>query len=165
MLAMNDLRWFVAHTKPRCEKKLATWCSKESLQSTLPCFRTVHKYRGKVVTFEKPLFPGYLFLELRESETRRVAQSDYTVRVLTVADQVLFHAQLTDIVKALEVCPEIRVVPEIGEGSRVRVKRGPLRGMEGWVEKRHGPATVLFRLDFIGQAAAVTMEAWDLEPA
>jgi transcription antitermination factor NusG len=165
MLTMNDLRWFVAHTKPRCEKKLASWCARESLQSTLPCFRTVHKYRGKVVTFEKPLFPGYLFLELQPSDSKRVSQSDYTARVLTVQDQDLFRSQLADILKALETCPEIRMVPEIGEGSRVRVKHGPLRGLEGWVEKRHGPSTVLFRLDFIGQAAAVTMEAWDLEPA
>jgi len=37
--------------------------------------------------------------------------------------------------------------------------------MEGWVEKRYGLTTVLFRLDFIGQAAAVRLEAWELEPA
>ena len=40
---------------------------------------------------------------------------------------------------------------------------GPLRGIEGWVEQRHGMSTVLLRLDFIGQAAAVKMEATDLE--
>jgi transcription antitermination factor NusG len=86
-------------------------------------------------------------------------------RVLVVHDQETFQRQLNDILQALEVSSEIQVVPEIGEGTRVRVKHGPLRGMEGWVEKRYGMTKVLFRLDFIGQAAAVSLEAWELEPA
>ena len=48
---------------------------------------------------------------------------------------------------------------------RVQIKSGPLRGLEGWVEHCYGPTTVLLRLDFIGQAAAVKVEAWDLEPS
>jgi len=162
---MDDLEWFVAHTRPRCEKKLLDWCQREGYEATLPCYRTEHKYRGKIARFEKPLFPGYLFLRLREGQSRKVSQSDYVARVLTVMDQEIFARQLTDILEALEKCSDIQVVPEIGEGSRVRVKHGPLRGMEGWVEKRHGMSTVLFRLDFIGQAAAVRLEAWELEPA
>jgi hypothetical protein len=39
-----------------------------------------------------------------------------------------------------------------------------LQGVEGWVEKRHGPAVVLLRVDFINQAAAVKLEADMLEP-
>jgi hypothetical protein len=42
---------------------------------------------------------------------------------------------------------------------RVKVKSGPLRGLEGWVEQRYGMTTVLLRLDFIGQAAAVKLQA------
>ena len=162
---MNELSWFVAHTRPRCEKKLVGWCQREGLQTTLPRYHTVHKYRGKVVRFEKPLFPGYVFLHLADGRQRFVAQNDYVARVLVVHDQQVFENQLSDILQALEAASEIQVVPEIGEGSRVRVKHGPLRGMEGWVEKRYGMTTVLFRLDFIGQAAAVKLEAWELEPA
>ena len=51
----------------------------------------------------------------------------------------------------------------IGAGARVKIKQGPLRGIEGWVESRYGMNTVLLRLDFIGQAAAVKMEAEELE--
>ena len=58
----------------------------------------------------------------------------------------------------------MQVAPDIGEGSRVRIKSGPLQGVEGWVEKRHGVNVVLLRLDFINQAAAVKIEADLLEP-
>ena len=46
---------------------------------------------------------------------------------------------------------------------RVRIKAGPLQGIEGWVEERYGLSTVLLRLDFISQAAAVKVEADTLE--
>ncbi len=163
---MSDLplEWYVAHTRPRCEKKLTQYCERESIPATLPCYQAVHKYRGKTVTFDKPLFPGYVFLQLYATQRQPVYQSDYLANLLSVPDQVHFAEQLEDILQALDSNLEIRLAPEIGEGSRVLIKTGPLRGMEGWVEKRYGMTTVLLRLDFISQAAAVKMEAWELEP-
>ncbi len=160
---MNDLRWLVAHTRPRCEKKLVQFCEREQLATTLPCYRAVHKYRGKTAVFEKPLFPGYVFLQLLPSQRQKVYQSDYVANLLEVIDQNLFARQLGDVLRALETNLEIRLAPRIGEGTRVRIIRGPLRGVEGSVEQRYGMTTVLLRVDFISQAAAVKLQAEDLE--
>jgi hypothetical protein len=65
--------------------------------------------------------------------------------------------------KALDTELEIVLAPEIGPGSRVKVKSGPLRGLEGWGEERYGMTTALLRRGFIGQAAAVKLQADDLE--
>jgi transcription antitermination factor NusG len=160
---MGDLLWFVAHTRPRCEKKLAEYCEREKLLTTLPCYRAAHKYRGKTVVFHKPLFPGYLFLQIAGEKRNQVYQSDYVANVLEVYDQDVFARQLQEILLALETDLEIRLAPDIGKGMRVKIKHGPLRGVEGWVEERYGMNTVLLRLDFIGKAAAVKVEALDLE--
>jgi transcription antitermination factor NusG len=76
-----------------------------------------------------------------------------------VYDQETFVRQLEDILKALEANVGVRLAPAIGEGMRVRIKSGPLQGIEGWVEDRYGMSTVLLRLDFINQAAAVKLDA------
>jgi transcriptional antiterminator RfaH len=146
---VSDLLWFVAHTRPRCEKKLVQYCAREGLSSTMPCYRAVHKYRGKTVVFQKPLFPGYVFLQILEEHRGKPYHSDYVANLLDVGDQHLFTTQLDEI---------------LGNGTRVKIKHGPLRGVEGWVEQRYGMSTVLLRLDFIGQAAAVKIEADELEP-
>lgn len=158
-----ELQWFVAHTRPRREKKLVEYCRREGLATTLPCYTTVHKYRGKTVKFSKPLFPGYVFLQLTEGQPQKAYQSDHVANLLEVFDQATFAQQLDEILRALETDLEVRLAPEIGQGSRVKIKSGPLRGMEGWVEQRYGVTTVLLRLDFIGQAAAVKLEAHELE--
>lgn len=160
---MEETLWFVAHTRPRCEKKLVEYCRRESLPTTLPLYKSVKKYRGKTVTFEKPLFPGYVFLQLAQAQRQKVYQSDYVANLLDVPDQEEFSRQLDDILTSLDLNVEIRLAPTIGPGTKVLIKGGPLRGMEGWVEHRTGPTVVLLRLDFIGQAAAVKVDASDLE--
>ena len=92
-LAATDLCWFVAHTRPRCEKKLVQFCERDGLFTTLPCHRAAHKYRGKTVVFQKPLFPGYVFLKMAVEQREKVYQSDYLANLLKVTDQELFIRQ------------------------------------------------------------------------
>ena len=160
---MSDQLWFVAHTKPRREKKLAAYCERHGFAATLPCYESAHKYRGKTVVFRKPLFPGYVFLQLEPTKAMGVRQNDDVANLLDVFDQETFYRQLHDILLALESKIGVRLAPTIGEGMRVRIKGGPLQGIEGWVEQRYGSSTVLLRLDFISQAAAVKLEADLLE--
>lgn len=159
----SDLPWYVAHTRPRCEKKLVEYCEREGFSVTLPLYKSVKKYRGKTMVFRKPLFPGYVFLRLLPPQRQSVYQSDYVANLLDVVDQKLFEAQLGDILEAVETDLEIMLAPQIKAGERVKIKSGPLRGVEGIVEQRSGMTFVLLRLDFIGQAAAVKIEASELE--
>jgi transcription antitermination factor NusG len=161
---VSELRWFVAHTKPRREKKLVEYCARQGIAATLPCYGSAHRYRGKTVVFQKPLFPGYVFLQLESGQKDSVRQNDHVANLLHVFDQDTFQRQLEDILLALETNLEVRLAPSIGEGTRVRIKAGPLQGVEGWVERRYGMSTVLLRLDFINQAAAVKLAADLLEP-
>ena len=160
----TDCLWVVAHTKPRTEKKLAEWCERQGFATTLPVYKSVKKYPGKTAIFEKPLFPNYLFLKIAPHQNRLVYQSDYVANLLEIGDQTLFERQLGDILRALETDMEIVLAPQIVAGKRVAVKSGPLRGLEGVVEQRSGRMLVHLRLDFISQAAAVQIEASELEP-
>jgi transcription antitermination factor NusG len=109
------------------------------------------------------LFPNYVFLRLFPEQQRVVQQSKHVASLLTVSDQSEFESQLKDILIAVDNDMPIQLAPEISEGHRVRIKAGPLRGVEGTVEKRTGSLWVVLRLDFISQAAAVKVDATDLE--
>jgi transcriptional antiterminator RfaH len=160
---MGDLLWYVAHTRPRCEKKLAEYCERQGFKVTLPLYRSVKKYDRKTAVFEKPLFPNYVFLQLELPQRQKVFQSDYVANLLDVPDQETFQHQLGDILLSLETGLEIVLAPEITPGSRVKITGGPLRGLEGFVETRSGATFVHLRLDFIAQGVAVKVDANDLE--
>ena len=160
---LDQILWFVAHTRPRCEKKLLEYCQQRHWEATLPLYKSVRKYRGKTVEFEKPLFPNYLFMRITPRQRQAAYQSNYVATLLNVSDQQLFEHQLSDILKALSTEMDICLAPRIVEGTKVLIKSGPLRGIEGVVETRTGMVDVYLRLDFIAQAAAVRIHASELE--
>ena len=157
--------WFVAHTRPRAEKKLSTFCVEQSIEHHLPLYRSVRKYRGKKVVFLKPLFPGYVFLRMPRTDRPRVLQNRHVANLLDVPDAAEFEQQLRDILAAVDSGLEVDVAPEIRAGVRVRIRSGPLRGMEAFVESRDRLTEVHLRLDFISQAAVVRVDATELELA
>jgi len=159
---MEDF-WYVAHVRPRCEKKLAEFCIREGFACTLPLYRSVKRYRGKKVEFRKPLFPGYVFIQIVPESTPKLRQNQYVANLLEPPDQQEFADQLTDILNALDTDLEVRLEPQIVAGQRVKIRSGPLRGLEGIVVQRSGTLEVHLRLDFIGQAAALRLAADELE--
>ncbi len=159
-----DPLWYVAHVRPRCEKKLAEFALREAFECTLPLYRSVKRYRGKTVEFRKPLFPGYVFLRVVPEAAPKLRQNQHVANLLEPPDQDEFQQQLGDILLALDTELEVRLEPQIIEGQRVRIKTGPLRGLEAVVSGRSGMLEVHLRLDFIGQAAALRLAADELEP-
>lgn len=163
--ASTSPSWLVVHVLARCEKKVREWATREGIASELPTYRTVHRYRGKVVHFDKVLFPGYLFLRGASSLKQKVGQHNQVARVLVPVDMEEFHRQISDILTAVEAGLDLQPVSGIQPGVRVEITAGPLRGMEGFVERRDDPLDVVLRLDFIGLAASVRIAMSDVEVA
>jgi len=159
----TQLLWYVAHTRPRAEKKLAEFCLEQGYEYRLPLYRSVKTYVRKRVVFEKPLFPGYLFARVQKRHRQMLVQNRYVANLLDVHDQAEFAGQLDDIYRALDAQVDIQVCPEIKPGLQVRIKSGPLRGTEAWVESRAKMSEVHLRLDFIGQAVVAKTQADDPE--
>jgi transcription antitermination factor NusG len=99
------------------------------------------------------------------SDAQFVYRSNYAVKLLKPEDQEEFSSQLSAIITATENMEQIRLVPNISVGSRVVIRNGPLAGIEAWVQDREGPSEVILRLDFIGQAAAVSLSVEELQLA
>ena len=142
---------------------MAEFCTDRGFNHFLPLHASVRNYPGKRLVFFKPLFPGYVFLEVFPYQAMEVRLCRHVARLLEPGDQAEFAAQLEDIRIALQSEREVRLAPNITEGRRVQIRSGPMRGLEGRVLRRQGITEVVLRLDFIGQAAAVRVEAQELE--
>src|SRR5262245_62076998 len=132
MVSLDELAigvsWYVAHTRPRCEKKLLHYCNREAINATLPCVRSKKHYDRKTVEFEKPLFPGYVFFRDTPEGARSVLRSDYTANLLEIFDQAEFEQQLRDILIALESGFVVLGAMHLHPGREVRITAGPLQG-------------------------------------
>jgi len=162
--APGEARWFVCHTKPRCEKKLSALLTAESIEHYLPLVESVKRYGKQTKRFTKPLFPGYVFAQVVLENKARIYQQDLLARVLPVVHETVFLRQLADVRTLMASGLELTVRPLIQRGDRVRVINGPLWGLEGVVDNPNDPKGIIVAVDVLQQGLHVRMSLDDIEP-
>ncbi len=155
--------WYVLHTRPRCEKKIAAYCATLPLPYYLPLRMERKKYQRRQVEVWKPLFPGYVFVRFRAEQKVTLLQSGQVARVLEVKDQERFAGEIEQIRKALGADPALRACQAITAGMKARITAGPFQGLEGMVVKSRAGARVIINVDMIGQGVAIEVDEDMLE--
>ncbi len=136
--------------------------------ATIPFYAPLVKRRlrspgGRVRLSFVPLFPGYVF-SLVDDDQRRTALATNTVaRWLPIGDPAGFVSDLRNIKRLIAsdqpLTPEALLEP----GQPVRVRSGPLQGLEGTVVKRRGGERLVVAVRFLNQGASIELEDVDLE--
>jgi transcription antitermination factor NusG len=157
--------WYVLHLRPRSEKKVAEYCKLAGLSHYLPLRSQTRVYQRRRVTFEIPIFPGYLFVSFDRDGRLAVLKSNHVVRVLDIGNRRELLHQLAQVRKALRVDPGLVACSTIKCGRRVRIKGGPFMGVEGVVTEVKGVTEVTLNVDMVGQAVAVRVDRAYLEAA
>lgn len=163
--ALPGTVWVVVHARPRCEKKIAGLSRLKASCVYLPVRRHERKYGARLRVSEIPLFPGYLFMRVDPEFRRWLSGNEYVARILPVLDEASFLVQLRFVQLALDAGAEVEVMPYLEVGKRVRVGRGPLRGLEGFVHARKGDTRLIVNLDLLRESVAVEVDIALLEPA
>jgi len=150
--------WWVLHTRPRCEKAIATVLERRHVSFFLPLVRYRRLTRGRPRYIHLPLFPGYVFV-CGEWEAREAAlKTNRVARVLEVGDQARLRHDLRQIHQVLESGAPVDLYPHLQVGARCRVRSGPLAGLEGVVLRRRGPWRVYIAVEFIAQSAELEID-------
>lgn len=157
-------RWVVAHVRPRCEKKLAEAALRQGSLVFLPLQRQTHRYGIRVRSFDKPLFPGYVFCRSDVAGIRWLRQNRHTANLLETADQQALVSQLRQIQVALSGGHLVEILPYLEAGNRVRVKAGPLKGLEGLIVRIKGQDRIVLNVDMIRESVAVEVDGALLTP-
>ncbi len=156
-------QWWVAHTKARNEKALAWQLCKMEVPYYLPLIEKTTKKGKRKFKSLLPLFGGYLFFCGDDEDRYKALTTNRIANIILVADQVMLISQLRAVHTALTCGSEIDPYPSVVAGKRCVVTSGPLRGVEGIVEKKESVTKILLKVDILGQSAAVTIDPAFLE--
>ena len=157
-------RWVAFYTLARREKDLMRKLRAVAVPFYAPLIRRrLRSGGGRARESHVPLFAGYVFSRV-DDDQRRVALATNTIaRWLPIVDEARLIADLRVIKRLIDadqpLAPEARIEP----GQQVRVRSGPLRGIEGTVERRHGTQRLVVAVQFLNQGASVELEDVDLE--
>lgn len=159
----GDARWWVVHTRPRCEKRFADLARREGLPHELPLLRSVRRYATQTKHFTKPLFPGYVFTCVAESFTSRLYQGDFVASLLRVPDQTTFLRQMEAVRRVMASGMDVLPAPRLERGTHVRIVGGPLHGVLGIVEDPRSNRGVVVAIDVIQQGVLVHVPESSIE--
>ena len=91
-------------------------------------------------------------------------QSNCVSRFIQVPDGEALKRDLSQIYRLISakapITPEARLQP----GDRVRIRSGPLAGIEGVLDRRRNSARLIVAVDFLRTGASVELSDFDVEP-
>jgi transcription antitermination factor NusG len=160
-------RWYAAQTCANHEKRVLGQLNQRTVETYLPLYASVRRWKDRRVRLELPLFPGYVFVRLALRDRLRVLQTPSVVRLVGFGGQ---PAALPDQeIDALRqgLTREMHVEPHayLKVGRRVRVRSGPLEGLEGILVRKKNGSRFVISLDLIMRSVAVEIDEADLETA
>lgn len=153
--------WKVLYTHPRAEKAVAADCAALGLECYLPLRTATRVYQRRKVTFQTPLFPGYIFVGLAPEKKYQLFDRGHVVHVLPTPRPVAMLRQVVMVRKALRQDPGLEATDPVTEGEIVRVATGAMMGCEGVVtriSRKSSTVVLTINVDIIGKAVPVQVE-------
>src|SRR5258707_5091799 len=140
--------WYVAHTSANHEKRVTQQLLERSVENFLPLYDSVRRWKDRRMQVQLPLFPGYVFVRLPLRDRLKVLQVPGVARLISFNGQ---PAALPDNeIEALRagLATRLRAEPHpyLTVGRRVRVKHGPLEGVEGILIRKKNACRVVLSL-------------------
>jgi transcriptional antiterminator RfaH len=151
--------WWVAHTKSRNEKALAQDLIRKEINYFLPMNWRVRRRKGRTIRSLLPLFSGYLFFCGEENERIELLRTNRVANLIEVKDQQRLLNELSQIERALRAGAPLVPHKYLKTGQHCQVIGGPLTGLQGIVVRTKTAARLVLRVDILGQATSVEIDA------
>lgn len=159
-------QWYAIYTRSRHEKHVRKQCDLRSIESFLPLYEAVHRWKDRRMRVHVPLFPGYVFVRIPLNSRRDVLQIPGVVCLVGFNGQprALHEEEIETLQKGLSsgICATPH--PYLTTGRRVRIKTGPLAGLEGLLLRRKGELRVVLSIELLNRSIAVDVNLGNLEP-
>jgi len=164
--------WYVLQVKRYEEQRVVRHLAMKAVPTFLPLMESFRRQRRGGARLE-PLFPGYLFvqlaaLELNPGHWHTARWTPGVRRILgTECTPVPMPAEAMDAIRArVRELGFVRLGARFTSGMRVRIRSGPLAGLEAIFDRpisREGRVLVL--LELLGQLGRAEVNDLDLESA
>jgi transcription antitermination factor NusG len=159
--------WYAIYTRHQHEKTVTKFLTYKGFETFLPLYGTAHRWRDRTKKLSMPLFPCYVFLKLKTALERSfdILTTPGVHSLVSSAGQptAISPAEIDSVRRAVESGIGIEPHPHLKCGEWVRVKSGPLAGIEGILMRKRNLYRLILSVEMLGNAAAVEVDGFQLE--
>lgn len=172
-MKLTNLRkgWHVLYVKSRQEKKIEKILQDQNIEIFLPIIKTIRQWSDRKKKIETPLFPSYLFVNLKNGlDYEKVLSTKESCFFLKIGKE---YAKATEteinnikLFLGIEGIENIRTdeISKIKLGSTYILEDGPLRGFNCEVCNFSGKHKVIVKVNSLNQNITATMPAHYINP-
>ena len=159
-LENNAISWYALRVRPKAEWSIAASLRLAGLEEFLPLVRRGRQWSDRWKESEQPLFPGYVFCRMSLENPYRV------VRTPGIAGFVGFQGvpapipeeEIDAVKRMLDSERRLRPTALLREGQRVKVRSGPLSGLEGLLKRIKNERLLVVNLNLLQRSVAVELD-------
>jgi len=160
----GPVSWIAFYTLSRREKDLMRKLEAAGIPFYAPLVkRRMRSSGGRTRLSYVPLFPGYVFSRVDDAGRRTALATNTVARWLPIPDRGGFEADLRAIKRLIDADRPLTPEALLEPGQPVRVRSGPLAGIEGVIVKRRGEQRLVVAVRFLNQGASIELEDVDVE--
>jgi transcription antitermination factor NusG len=159
--------WYALYTRHQHEKNVARTLEGKGLEVFLPLYTAIHRWKDRNKQLLLPLFPGYVFVRNPQERWQPILATPgvYSVVGFSRHPSMIPWSELQAIRRVVGSDLAAEPHPFLVSGARVRLKAGPLQGMEGILIRRKTVWKFVVSIEMLQRSVAVEVDASTIEAA
>jgi len=158
-------QWFAVYTASKHEKKVGMYFDMTGIESYLPTYCSRRKWKnGQRPMVALPLFPNYIFVRLNRHQRGSVLATPGVLHIVGGSKPTPLSEFEIETLRSGLQSRAAEPHPYLVEGSRVRIMRGPLAGLEGVFGRSKGQSRLVITLTGVMRSIAVEVEEEEIGP-
>jgi transcription antitermination factor NusG len=161
----GDSAWYAVYTRHQHEKMVDQVLTNKGFNTFLPLYATTHNWKDRTKALTLPLFPCYVFLKGGIERRLQILTTPGIYGLVSSAGQpaAIPDREIEAIRRVMESGTRVEAHPYLKCGNRVRVKCGPLAGIEGILVRKKNISRLVLSVEILGTAAAIEVAAFQVE--
>jgi len=160
-----DYEWYAVCTRHQHEKVAARVLAYKQLEVFLPLYKARRRWKDRFKEISLPLFPGYLFVRERQERWLPILTAPGVCHIVSCGERpaAIPSSEIEALRRIVESTLRIEPHPFLKSGDWVRVKYGPIAGVEGILLRKKNIDRLVLSVDMLGKSAAVEVDVTHVE--
>jgi transcription antitermination factor NusG len=152
--------WYGIRTRSNQEKIAATVLADRGYEPFLPVYRVRRRWSDRVVTTERPLFPGYVFCRFDYNQRLPIVTTNSVVSVVAFGSRPtpIPDEEINSVRTIVESGIAAEPAPFLREGQRIRVTHGPLKSVEGVLKRKKSIWSLVVAIEILQRCVSVEID-------
>jgi transcription antitermination factor NusG len=157
--------WYALYTRHQHEKTVAQILNGKGFETLLPLYPAARRWADRTKLLFLPLFPCYVFINAGLERRLAIMMTPGVHAVVSNAGQptAIPNEEIDAVRQAVESGARVEPHPLLKYGDWVRVKCGPLAGIEGILTRKKNLYRLVLSVEMLGKAVAVEVDAFLVE--